>query len=243
MSEPGRLKRPVPVRIKPLRTWDGFLGRAPAGGKQPGEGSAPSPDDVLARSVELGYRVVDEYVTRGQEAAQRIRRGTYGASDAAQDVQSVAEQLVRTASDFAGAWVEFFALAGRDVKAAGMSSPPAPPAPPPAAEAASEARPESARDEARAPLRVRLRVDTVRPVEAMLEMFTVVSEPIALVAHHLRVAKGLDRIDGVRVERGSDGGLVIQVTVPIEQPAGRYIGLVLDDTTNVAVGEITIGID
>jgi hypothetical protein len=238
MSELGRLRRPIPARTKPNRTWDGFLGTAPAGD---GRSEAPprQVDDVIARSVELGYRVVDEYVTRGQEAAQRVRRGTYGASEAAQDVQSVAEQLVRTASDFAGAWVEFFALAGRDAR---PNTAAAPAAAPTGANAAPVVRADSGGDDPPPPaLRVCLRVDTLRPVEAMLEMSSVPATH-GLVAHRLRLASGEARIDEVRVEPGSDGSVVIRVTVPEHQAAGRYVGIVVDDTTNVTVGEVTIGI-
>ncbi|MCC6850232.1 MAG: hypothetical protein IT294_17210 [Deltaproteobacteria bacterium] len=251
MTERDRIRRPVAARTTPIRKWDGLLGEA--GASSSARGGAPacpaSADDLLARSVELGYRVVDEYLKRGQEAAQRVRRGVYGAEAMAQDAQSVASQLVRTASDFAGAWVEFFALAGLDAAETpppGRSTVPAASQapPPPAARAGEDAAPAPSAVRADAaeapPLRVRLVVDSPRPVETALDV-----EPIpaghALTIGRLGLASdAATRLTDVRVAPGDDGVVRIHVTVPVDQAPGRYTGMVVDDRANVPVGELTI---
>jgi hypothetical protein len=84
-----------------------------------------------------------------------------------------------------------------------------------------------------------LRVETVRQVEAMLDVSPIPVDH-GLVAHRLRLADGTARIDGVAVTAAPDGAIVISVKVPDDQPAGQYTGRVVDDATNVAIGEITL---
>ena len=242
MTDRARIRRTPPERVSPIRKWDGLLGPTPSP-----DAAAPkptTPEDLFSRSVELGYRVVDEYITRGQEAAQRLRRGAYGAEEMAQDVQGVASQLVRTASDFAGAWVEFFALAGRDpafkselAKATAASG--IAPTPAAAGPAGDVSRASTSDDGTAAALRVRLRVTAACPVETALEVQSV---PVghALEVHQLRAADGSARIARVAVETGADGTACIAVSVPADQPRGEYSAAVLDSTINVAVGRLTI---
>ena len=230
MSEGGRVKRPRLERSAPIRSWSGVLG-APAAD---GAGATATADDVIVRSVELGYRVIDDYIKRGQAAARRMQQGTYGASDMARDVQGVAGQLVRSATDLAGAWAEFFALtngaATRNGTASDPAAAPAPAAPPAAAPAAND-------DAAAAPLRIRLAVVATRPVETALDLRPV-PPGHPLVVHALR-GPGAARIVGVRVE-AAEGGAVIRVDVPADQMAGVYTGLVFDDATNLPAGEISV---
>jgi hypothetical protein len=217
----------------------------------PGAGSSPPSagervDDVIVRSVELGYRVIDDYIKRGQAAARRMQHGTYGAGDMARDAQGVAGQLVRSAADLAGAWAELFALGGREAngngggdhavgdhgqvvpspsanggaRAAAVAAPPAPPAAP---------TPDV--------LRVRLRVTAARPVETALEIRPVPADHV-FVAHALR-GPGAARIDDVRVAT-EDGTTLIGIQVSATHPPGHYTGLVFDDATNMPVGEVTV---
>jgi hypothetical protein len=212
-----------------MRTWEGALARpvSEPNGEPPAEGAGRL-EGVVARSVELGYRVIDDYIRRGQEAARRLSHGAYGAGAFASDVESVTGQLTRSAADFAGAWTEFFALASRDSAASAEAPVPPAEAIPPTARASTER------------LRVRLRVAAKRPVESMLELPSLPADATLLV-HTLRATPpATDRIDGVRVERSDAGSIVIHVGVPADQPPGRYRAAVIDETTNVAVGELNI---
>lgn len=240
MTDRDRIRRPPPERTSPIRRWDGLLGVvAPSGSEAPAAANPPQADQVLARSVEIGYRVVDEYLTRGQEAAQRVRRGVYGAEEIAQDVQSVANQLVRSASDFAGAWVEFFALAGRDATASPATGR-APARDNPGAVDATAMAEAPVEGTAAGPMRVRLSVAAARPVETALDLDPMPANH-RLVVQQLRLeADGTIRISDVRVEPGDDGIARIRVGVPNDQTPGRYSATVVDDTTNLPAGELTI---
>ena len=225
----ARIRRPTLERTAAMRTWEGAFARPSSGsdGERPAE-AAGRLEDVVARSVELGYRVIDDYMRRGQEAARRLRNGTYGPGALASDVESVTGQLTRSAADLAGAWTEFFALMGRD--GAAFAEPPAPPADatPPTAPASTER------------LRVRLRAAAKRPVESMLELPALPADA-TLVVHALRATPpATGRIDGVRVERSDANTVVIHVGIPADQPPGRYRAAVIDETTNIAVGELNV---
>jgi hypothetical protein len=240
VSDRERAKRPPLERSAPIRSWSALL-RAPQSEDHAGASEPASEriDDVIVRSVELGYRVIDDYVKRGQVAAQRMQHGAYGPGDMARDAQGVAGQMVRSAADLAGAWVEFFALTTRDGNGAGnghdaAATAASAAAPAPVADAPPAAAPVASVVE---PLRVRLRVSTARAVETALDVRPVPADH-RLVVHALRGADGA-RIDDVRVETG-DGTAVIAIRVSSEHPAGPYTGLVVDDTTNVPVGVITL---
>src|SRR5437879_12006363 len=74
-----RIKRPPLERTKPVRNASTLF--SPAGPRRAdGAGQrGPEPpqqdraaDDVVSRSVDQGYRVIDDYIRQGQKAAQRF---------------------------------------------------------------------------------------------------------------------------------------------------------------------------
>jgi len=242
VSGEERAKRPSLDRSTPIRSWNGLV-RPPESPRQGGAADAAPKDrvdDVIVRSVELGYRVIDEYVKRGQAAAQRMQHGAYGANDMARDAQGIAGQLVRSATDLAGAWAEFFALANGN----GHAGPHANGAPPPngdaSVSAASPSEPGPVSTESSAPpWRVRLRVRASRPVETALDLAPVPSDH-PVVVHALRAADGgAGRLDDVSVEAAA-GVATIVVAIPAAQAAGTYTANVFDDVTNLPAGTITV---
>lgn len=252
MSGEERAKRPSLDRSTPIRSWNGLV-RPPESPRGPGGAADAAPDaaeaartdrvdDVIVRSVELGYRVIDEYVKRGQAAAQRMQHGAYGANDMARDAQGIAGQLVRSATDLAGAWAEFFTLANGNGN--GHAAPHANGAPTPNGDASvsgaapSDSGPASAESSA-PPWRVRLRVRASRPVETALDLAAVPSDH-AVVVHALRAADGGEgRLDDVTVEAAA-GVATIVVAIPAAQAAGTYTANVFDDVTNLPAGTITV---
>src|SRR5512143_2762707 len=119
MSGRERLKRPKPERTHPIRSWSTLFGipskaHDAAGGPAPATPSndgAASLQDVLSRSVDLGYRVVDEYIRRGQQAAQRINDRSYGGDALTNDLQEISVRMAQYASDFATIWFEMLQTA------------------------------------------------------------------------------------------------------------------------------------
>ena len=237
MKRPARAKRPALERTGPRRNLEGLWGNDPASADSPppprGEGGLGNSGlgDVVARSVELGYRVVDTYIRRGREVAGQAPAGGYGPGDAGSDVQGVAGQLVRSASDLAGAWAELLALATRNETAV----PGTDVHPPEAGEQVGS--PPTA---APIPLRFQLSVTAERPLEVSLDLRSVPARH-RLVVHALRGdPPALPRIDDVHVESRSSGHTRIGIRVPAEQPPGRYQGSIVDDVSNISVGELSV---
>ena len=83
MSTNERIKRPSLDRTAPVRNWSTLLNAAPSGdAASAGEAGTNSRGtsglgDAIARSVALGYQVVEEYVRQGEHAARRMSEGAY----------------------------------------------------------------------------------------------------------------------------------------------------------------------
>ena len=84
MSTKDRVTRPEPERTHPVRSWSTLFGAPERDGGR---------DDVVSRSVDLAYRVVDEYVRQGQKTAQRLSERSYAPEAMARDVQDLTTRL------------------------------------------------------------------------------------------------------------------------------------------------------
>lgn len=240
MSKPRRTKKPSPKRTRPIRNWSTILaapaaseGGAGTDGAAPKEGERPTREDVVSRSVQLGYRVIDEYIRQGQRAAKRINDGTFDPGAMAGDMQQLTAQMGRYVSDFASIWFELFRLAGAGAGgqlpflaggAANQSAAPQPTAAGPVARGG----------------RVRVEVASVRPVEVALDV-TAGPGPGSLVVNELRsVDPKLPALDGVGFAAAPGGERVLRLRVAPDQPPGIYNGLVIDADTGRPAGTLSV---
>lgn len=225
-----RPKRPPLPRTTPIRTWTSLFTATPTGATN---GDAPSPADapgdlgtVIARSVELAYRVMDDYVQQGQRAAERMAGRAYGPEAWVTDAQDASARVARYASDVMGLWLDAF-----DGVRGG--TPPASPAPAPA-NGGPPPEPTGA------PWLV-IEVLASQPAAVTLDL-----RPAAgagpLIVHALRDAEvEKPPLRDVRVEPAAgDGPSRVCVRVPPGQPAGTYHGLVVDEATNRPVGSVSV---
>ena len=228
MSTEERIKRPEPERTQPIRSWSTLFGAPEPGGK--------SLQDVVSRSVDLGYRVVDEYVRQGQRAAQRLGERSYRPENMVSDVQELTARLAQYASEFLGVWFELLELAASGSAARRMAAAngaPAGPAPPPAAPAREPSRPP----------RVRIEVASAQPAEVELDLRPEAAGA-ALVVHALRCANpATPRMTDVTLDlRSPDDPLTLRIRVPGDQPPGVYTGVILDERTSLTVGTVSVRI-
>jgi hypothetical protein len=233
-SRVARKKRPPLDRVQPDRSWSPLLGaageapRATAGGAGP---TRPRLQDAMSRSVDVGYRVIDEYIQQGQRAAQRLSEGKLTAEIVTSEVQDLSGRIARYASDFFGAWVELLELA-----TAGSAARQAAPA-------TSEATPPPDKPPTRRPTTDRVRVEVVaaRPVEVAVDLR---AERVTgtVRAHALRSTdprKPRLTDVGFRSDDGTSAP-VLRIGVPDDHPAGTYEGLLLDEATNRPVGTVRV---
>jgi hypothetical protein len=242
-----RVKRPEPLRTRPVR--GGWLDLFDAPGSAPRATTAPSesgdvsarPDpNPLTRAVELGYRVVDEYIRQGQNAARLVAQRAYGPQAFQQDAQDLLKRMGQYTSEFWAMWFDFLGTTATGWPAAAANPPaPAPVRPPPASDNGSSSA--AAPIEARSAVSVALEAD--RPVELYTDLRPI-RDGASLRVQALRAASpDLPLLDDVTVSCGSaEDPVVVRIRIPGGHPAGTYIGVIVDETTNVPAGTIQVRI-
>jgi hypothetical protein len=217
----------------PVRSWPALFGLGGAGAPA---GPAQSLGDVVSHSVDLAYRVVDDYIRQGQKTAERLGSRGYGPTAATGDMQDLAVRMARYTSDFVGLCFEFLEVAtgGAGIRgvaaAAGAAAPQAEGAPP-----RETAVPAAAR--------VRIEVTSARPAEVSVDLAAhAAGRP--LVAQALRaVDPDKPKLTDVAVAGGKgDEPVVVRIRVPAGQPAGVYNGLLIDEETNRPAGTLSVRI-
>jgi hypothetical protein len=215
MSTRERVRRPVPARTHPVRSWAILFG-APEASRGDGERLAG----------------VDEYIRQGERAARTFGGGSYGTDTPLRDVQDLTARLGQYAQDFFGVWMQLLdlAVAGTTLRRSGVptnsNGAPHPPAP--------AAGPSPGPD----PVRLRIEVTSARPVEVVLDLRPEAAGA-ALIVHDLRAAAAdVPRLTDVVLEPGDPPRL--RLRVPDDQPAAVYHGVVIDERGNRAVGTVTV---
>jgi hypothetical protein len=252
MKSRERTRRPKPERTEPIRSWSTLFETPRASstgsgsGAGIGSGGQTSLSDVVSRSVDLGYQVIDEYIRQGQKAANRLGERSLSPQTMAADAQEMAARMAQYASGFAALWLEFFQLAASAsvapfagtnpfAGAAGGAAPRTPPSTP-----HSGARPDPPLREA---TRVRVEVAASRPVEVTFDL-----QPGAaarpLIVHVLRaVDPDKPRITEVSFQPGeAEAPACLRVCVPAGQPPGVYNGLIIDEESSRPVGSLSVSI-
>lgn len=231
MSQDERIKRPRPDRTGPIRGWSGIFGR-PRG--DAGTGHAAGFDDVVTRSVELGYRVIDEYVRQGQRAAAGMRDRRADPEAFTSDLQGLLGRMAQYTSEFLGVWSEFVEVATRGAVMPGFGttngggSAPSPSTP---------AAPAAASDDAG--LRVELRC--ARPTEVAVDLRPYAAGARLCVQGLRAMEPGEPRLDDVTLEPGGPGSpLVLRIAIAPEQPAGTYNGILVEEDTSRPVGTVSV---
>ena len=242
MASSDRFKRPTPERTAPIRGWSTLFSAAPGDGagsaRDAATGGGDQPlNDVIARSVDLGYRVVDEYIRQGQKAAQRINERSYGPDSMSSDAQDLAIRMLQYASDFAAVWVEFMQLASAG--SAVRSTTGAPGAEANVTPTSHRAAPEPPRrDET---TRWHIEVCSTQPTEVSLDVRPN-SAHRPLIVHALRAPDPQKpRLTEVAIEHGADDSPSrLRIRVPSDQPCGTYSGVIVDEQSNRPVGSVTV---
>ena len=245
MSE--RVKRPEPDRTDPIRSgWLDLFGISTGSRQNDGQASSengqgkPLSSDPVTRAVELGYRVVDDYLRQGQQVARSISDRGRSPLPLTGDVQDLMTRWFQYTSELTEVWFQLVGLAASGQMPRGAAGP-AEPAPPTTADGSGSAGtdpgapPESAR--------VAVAVLCGRPVEVTVDLRPIPAEHTICV-HDLRaVDPDKPRISDVAVERVADGGgLQLRIQIPDDQPSGTYSGLVLNEDTSLPAGTVAVRI-
>ncbi len=243
MSDRERLRRPDPARTEPIRDWSDLYRTSDS--RQPPEAAADpvrttlaSLEDAINRGVEVGYRVIDEHIRRGQSAAQQFNPNPANSvpPDNSQirqdDIQKLLERIFQSFSDLVPFWVELF----NTVAASGLSRVNAAVQRAPSDNKAGETPAHAARSG-----RIAIEVTSARPARVTLDL-----DPNTglspLVSHGLRAVDpakpALTDIEFVAGHDGEPG--CVRIRVAEDQPAGIYTGVVMDRYSGEPHGTLTV---
>jgi len=248
MTARDRVKKPTLPRTRPNRSWSGLLGPdlAPESEAAAGDGAE---EHEGAQGVDLGYRVIDEYLKVGRRAAARTS-GPTNPSAAAGDPAQLTRRLAQYTSEMTQLWLEMLQAAvtrpggsgGEVGQTAGPFTAPARSARDRAEPAAaSQASPVAPAAAVQSPPLVSLDVSSHGRVEVSVDLRPARLGP-RLVAHDLRC---LDhdgaRLRDVAVTYDPDGHrLSVRFHVPDELPPGTYSGLFVDPSDNLPRGSLVV---
>lgn len=239
MTQPERLRRPVPERTKPNRGILGALGQAEGPVAPPREAHPLTPGfeetetraginadsaQYINDSVRAASDVVDAHIRQGHAAAQSLGAGAVGAGvlkglTGQKDGGQLLGSLTRAYTDLAAIWVEVAkSVAGQigEIKPGAGDT------------GHGQAQP------------VALIVDCRMRAETRLDMFRACSDLIAqpLVAQG---AQAVTQIADVSFAPGqADRAGVLHVQVPDDAAPGRYYGLLLDAADMSPVGALSL---
>ncbi|MCP3144096.1 hypothetical protein [Pyxidicoccus xibeiensis] len=264
METEERVKKEDPARTQPIRDWwtaFGYPGRfgvrgpfeprTPPPDAPPPPAESPSPEDPVARGVEQGYRVIEEYLRQGQEAARKVWAPYLGGMPREDELQQRMSLMFQSASDFARVWLELMGGAARPSAAprppasgaAGpfvvgaapaRAPPPEAPSPPVASTAptpAPVATPGTFTVELESGPRFEVSVE-LRPRAAGL--------PLRV---HALCATGPDAppLTHVSLEWIPDEArVVVRLRIPEGHPPGTYSGVVVDARTGLPQGTVYV---
>jgi hypothetical protein len=247
MSEAPRITRPR-LEVDRARRQPSVLfaaGRG-AGGREsePHAGDAvrgaPGPANAISRSVELGYRVIDEYVRQGSSFARSWSARALDPAAAQGDVRELGERMMQYATEAMSIWLELLGSTG-----AGAAPPPGARPPGEAVRDPTEtSRAPAARPAAAPPVAppLAIAIDSARPVEVSVRLHDP-GGPQPLRVHDLRAGPGEPRLLGVRIEADAEGRpRRVRIRVEDSLPAGTYNGLIIDDISGLPAGTVSVTI-
>lgn len=194
------------------------------------EPNAPSFGDLLSRSLQVGYRALDDYVQQGQRLAERVDGGFPSRDAVGSNVQDLGVRMLRHASDLLDAWLDTLgrpeAQRATPVEAARRDP----------VDTVDRSAPNV---DAR---RLRLRIASRRPVESSLELHAG-PLPKRITAREFRSPDATSAALTILMNEDAAGIPSLAIVVPEAFPAGTYDVLLLDGSDDTPCGalRLTIG--
>ena len=243
MSERPRLRRADPARTEPIRNWAGVYRSAEGDGsrlhatdKTSTTSQSPAWNETVSRGVKLGYEVIEEHLRQGQSVAQKLSGQDASRPANGGELRDMAERIFRHSADLGSLWMDFLdRLMGSPEAVRNLADLMS-------TNGASETGPAaSSTNEQRQPVSVE--VTSVRPARITLRLQSDCGLT-RLVVHDLRAAeKALPPLTEIRFRPAEkEAPAYFQVSVPNEQPAGLYHGVIMDSNSGQVCGTLTIHI-
>ena len=229
-----RARRAPPKRSGPIRATMAGDGSADDEGATLVDGSLREVPELVAETVRLGYRVIEENLRQGRTAAERIRARDYDLGDARDDVATLGRRFLDLAYDLGTSWFDLIGAVVDDPRLRDALRPqpgepqprkrPADGAPPAQGTAVKVVGHRGAHGQAQladlSSLRQPPQVTPLRPVNG---------------------PPGAAAIMGARLGAANEtGALAVIVPVPADQPPGTYAGTIHESGSNRLLGSVSL---
>ncbi|MEM9489399.1 MAG: hypothetical protein AAGC55_09655 [Myxococcota bacterium] len=99
------MTRTPPQRDQPVRNMSGMFRSANEGSNGVSAGQTAQPHSPIERGVDMGYRVIEEQIRQGQQAAQRFA-APFGMGRMAEAMPEMASRMMRYWAQFFTMWIE-----------------------------------------------------------------------------------------------------------------------------------------
>jgi hypothetical protein len=230
---PERPQRPELPRTEPIRSWSTLFGAAA------GPAAARGGVNSVQRGVELGYRVIDEYIKQGASMASSFTAPATARAPAGADLSQMTERMVKYASDFTSLWFDAMGRMMAETGVNGATNGAAPPRPAPSSAAARGGARETATPTG---TQLVLHVRSRASVEVLLTLDQPAQVGENWTVEGLRRAGKDPVISQVSIDATQAAGtpLRVSVEVPDATPPGRYTGAVVEQASGQPRGRITV---
>ena len=236
MPPDERLRRPVPARDRPDRAFHPKAAAANNTPRPPIDGAAASPpgigNEAVMSAVETAYRVVDDNVREGRLAAARLRAAAQTPGEAPPDMKAVAGRLMHMTREIGATWADLFSAVIREPEVRAMID-----------RLAFHERPQTAGPAAGSspgsPTVIQ-RLSSRKPIEVTLSELAATATDSPPRIGGLHALDGTNSIGQVEFVARVGGGLELRLSVPDNQPAGDYAGVVMDPGGRRAIGTLTV---
>jgi hypothetical protein len=252
MARRQRVKRPVPERTEPDRSWRGAFGASPDASRPPSQASsahtdpsAPDRKEASYEAINDAYRVIDDYLRQGQRMAEQFWLPAMGSNGPMNQFGPLFERFMRSAGDMGTAWVEMMSQWSSPPRGIEVAQGTAGPF------GAGKTTRHSERDFQEGPPRdrpatstgVSVQVESARKFQISVDLLDA-SEPGDLEIHELVASdRALSPIADVTIEKDASGRRVtVRVRVPKTQPPGVYNGMLLERGTHRPRGTVSLSL-
>ena len=222
-----RLVRADPERTKPIRNVSHHLRHSSLirRGDTPMTDNTTKPqprtaNSIIGDAVSRGYKVIEEQINQGRDAAERFRAGTYNTADAEADVKKLVNRVLDLVKDLGTAGFEL---------AAATIRPGVPPQEP-------SGKPSPSQSPA-----VTIETHSTRPTQVSYKLTPPSTRFVPSVPALYSKDPAVPPLRDTKLELRDDRPILV-IRIPNDQPLGTYAGAIVDMDTNQAGGFVSVSI-
>ena len=252
MDASRRLHREPPERSAPIRNWSTLYRAADSwGANTASSGTSQTEEaqqnntisDAVAHGVKLGYQVIEEHLQQGQRIARQINTRSYNMKSASQEMNGLVERLVRDSTNILSLWLNLVGSLTGNADFLRQSSQSEQSAQSTPKQEPFHQKPSSNEEVLPQGMKVSVEISSLGPTQVILNL-----SPGA--EHSFLATPGLHAMSlekppltDITFLPGLNGDSArLRIRVPEEHPPDLYTGVLIDRTTGLPQGTLSVRI-